>query len=470
MAATESKAPVAKSDPGPDSAQSTPKGSPGALYEPEIEASLLGGLLFRPELLVDIDDQLADTDFHDRRHQKIYQAISQLYKDGRDIDVLVVANQLKRKKQLTAVGGQDYLAGLIADILTTETVKEYAQIVVGAARRRNLIEVGRQITGLGQDQQKSVATIFEEAEQKLFQVSQQQVQSTAFKLDQLLSDKFDRLDKLKSLGGKTRGVATDIIELDRILSGFHNSDLFVLAARPAMGKTSFALNLAYNIARRQQPVLFFSLEMSQDQLLDRLLALASGIDAWKIRNANLTDKDFTELNQALSRLSETELFIDDAVGLNISQLRTKIRRQHHRQKLSLVVIDYLQLMSGLKPGLTESNRVYEIGEISRGLKIIARELDIPIMVLSQLNRLVESRDNKRPQLSDLRDSGAIEQDADVVAFLYRDDYYNPETTKKPGIVDVIIGKHRNGPTETVEVYFNRQRQRYLDVDRRQSGQ
>ena len=285
-------------------------------------------------------------------------------------------------------------------------------------------------------------------------------------ISELLDQKWDRLEKLKEAGGQIRGLATGLSDLDKKLSGLHPSDLFILAARPAMGKTSFALNIAYNIAKNKQPVLFFSLEMSQDQIMDRLLSLTSGIDAWRIRNADLSNQDFDRLNQALGSLSETDLLVDDAVGLTISQLKTKIRRQHHKQPVSLVVVDYLQLMSGSQTG-REGNRVYEISEISRGLKLIARELNIPVMVLSQLNRSVETREgrDKRPQLSDLRDSGAIEQDADVVACLYRDDYYNPETSKKPNVVEVLIRKHRNGATGAVDVYFDRDMQRYLTLEK-----
>ena len=434
-----------------------------------IESSLIGMLMLRPELLVEIADQLFPVDFQDPVNQKIYQAISSLYKDNRDIDVLTVAAELSRTKSLKLVGGKDHLIQLTAELPTVTTSKEYAALVAAQSRRRGLIEAGQKISSLAGDQSKDTNQIVEEAEKRLFAISNRHVENNIIDLPQLLMAKFDKLEQLKSSPDALKGVSTGLKEMDRVLAGFHKSDLFILAARPAMGKTSFALNIAANIAARKQSVMFFSLEMSNDQLVERLLAIQSGIDAWKIRNADLTNADFARLNSAMSTLSESSLFIDDSVGLNISQLRTKVRRQHHKQPLSLVVVDYLQLMSGSQApgsGAQESNRVYEIAEISRGLKLLARELDIPIMVLSQLNRAVENRDSQKPQLSDLRDSGAIEQDADVVAFLYRDDYYNPEKTKRPNIVDVLIKKHRNGPTANIEVYFNPDRQRYLDLDRR----
>ena len=438
-----------------------------APHDSAVEASLLGGVLMSADLLTEIDDQLLAEDFFDPRHIKIYQAIASLHVANQSIDILTVADQLKQDKALTAVGGRAYLQQLVGEVPTTTNIRDYAQIVVTKSRRRGLIQVGGEVSQMGYDDTQDVAQVLEAAEKKLFAISDRQTSHEAEGLEQLLPAKFKRLEQLAESQGELRGLATGFVDLDRKLGGLQPSDLFILAARPAMGKTSLALNIAYNIATESSKnVLFFSIEMGKDQLVDRLLSIGSGIDAWRIRNGQLNTNDFGLINQTMSDLSEAQLFIDDSVGLNISQLRTKVRRQHHRQPLDLVVVDYLQLMTSDRRYGNEANRVQEISEISRGLKLIARELNLPLMVLSQLNRAVETREGQRPQLADLRDSGAIEQDADVVAFLYRDDYYNPDTTKRPNIVDILIKKHRNGPTGRVEVVFRPERQRYFSIDRK----
>lgn len=438
--------------------------------DPAVEASLLGGILLSPDLLAEIDDQLAAEDFFDTRHVKIYQAIVDLNSANQAIDVLTVANQLKKQKELDLVGGNDYLQQMVGEIPTINNLKDYARIILGKSRRRGLIKVGGEVSQMGQDESQEVTEILEEAEKKLFAISDRQTVHRAENLEQLLEDKFKRLEQLAENKDSLRGLPTGFADLDKKLGGLQPSDLFILAARPAMGKTSLALNIAYNIATEsKKTVLFFSIEMSKEQLVDRLLSIGSGIDAWRIRNGQLEDRDFKELNQTMGELSEAKLFIDDSVGLNISQLRTKVRRLHHRLPIDLVVVDYLQLMTSDRRG-GDFNRVQEISEISRGLKLIAREINIPVMVLSQLSRAVEKRegrDKNKPQLSDLRDSGAIEQDADIVSFIYREDYYNPETDRQ-NLVDIMIRKHRNGPTGQVEVVFNPERQRYFSIDRKAS--
>ncbi len=432
-----------------------------------IEASLLGGVLLSPDLLAEVDDQLAAEDFFDPRHVRIYQAIVDLNSANQAIDVLTVADQLKKQKALDLIGGKDYLQQLVGEIPTISNIKGYAQIVSGKSRRRGLIQVGGEVSQMGHDETQEIGEILETAEKKLFAISDRQAPTRAQDLESLLIKKFKRLEQMAEDKDSLRGLPTGFIDLDKKLGGLQPSDLFILAARPAMGKTSLALNVAYNVATEsKKTVLFFSIEMSQEQLVDRLLSIGSGIDAWRIRNGQLDASDFANLNQTMGELSEAKLFIDDSVGLNISHLRTKIRRLHHRQPLDLVVVDYLQLMTADRRGTNEVNRVQEISEISRGLKLIAREINIPVMVLSQLNRAVENREGQKPQLADLRDSGAIEQDADVVAFLYRDDYYHPETTKRPNLVDILIKKHRNGPTGQVEVVFKPERQRYFSIDKK----
>jgi replicative DNA helicase len=308
--------------------------------------------------------------------------------------------------------------------------------------------------------------LIEEAETKLFEVSQQNVGQSVVSLEAILTESFDRLDELHKDKGKIRGVSTGYRDMDNMLAGFQPSDLFIIAARPSMGKTAFVLNLAHNVAvGNKQPVLFFSLEMSKEQLVDRLLSMESGVDAWALRTGNLTDTDFEKIGHAMGALSEAEIYIDDTPGITVSDLRTKARREAHLRKLSLIVVDYLQLMSGGSRYSSEANRVQEISEISRGLKGVARELNVPLIALSQLSRSVESRSPQIPQLADLRESGSIEQDSDVVAFLYREDYYNPESDRK-NVMDVFIKKHRNGPTGAFELYFDREKQKIRSLDTR----
>jgi replicative DNA helicase len=283
-------------------------------------------------------------------------------------------------------------------------------------------------------------------------------------MEDILADSFERLDGLHKDKGALRGIPTGYKDLDNLLAGFQRSDLLILAARPSMGKTALSLNLAQNVAVNSGlSVLMFSLEMSKEQLVDRLLAMESGVDAWALRTGKLTDNDFERLGEAMGTLSEAKIYIDDTPGITVSDLRTKARREAHTQKLGLIIVDYLQLMSGGSKFGSEGNRVQEISEISRGLKGIARELNVPLVALSQLSRSVESRQPKIPQLADLRESGSIEQDADVVAFLYREDYYEPDSERK-NIMDVLIKKHRNGPTGGVELYFDREKQRIRSLD------
>jgi replicative DNA helicase len=330
--------------------------------------------------------------------------------------------------------------------------------------RRRLISASQDLTTLGFDESKQLKELIEEAESRLFEVSQQHVKQNLVSLETILTESFDRLDDLHKDKGKIRGVPSGYKDLDNVLAGFQKSDLFILAARPAMGKTAFVLNLAHNIAlKAKEPVLMFSLEMSKEQLVDRLLSMESGVDAWALRTGNLTDSDFEKIGQAMGTLSEAKIYIDDTPGITVSDLRTKARRAAHQSGVGLIIVDYLQLMSGGSKFGGSDNRVQEISEISRGLKGIARELNVPLIALSQLSRSVESRHPQIPQLADLRESGSIEQDADVVAFIYREDYYNPETENK-NIMSILIKKHRNGPTADVDLYFEIEKQRIRSLD------
>jgi len=430
----------------------------------EAEASLLGALIIDSEAIVKIADRLSPSDFFDKRHERIYEAIVKLYDHHQAIDVLTLTDQLKGSGYLDSIGGPAYLTELTNFVPTATHVEQYADIVAQKALRRKLIAASRQITGLGYDESKQLTELIEEAETSLFNVSQQHIKQDVISLEAILAASFDRLDELHKDKSKIRGVPTGFKDLDNVLAGLQRSDLVVLAARPSMGKTALALNIAHNVAVKSgEPVLIFSLEMSKEQLVDRLLSMESGVDAWALRTGNLTDADFEKIGQAMGTLSEAPMYIDDTPSITVSDLRTKARREAHRRSLGLIVVDYLQLMSGGSRFSGEFNRVQEVSDISRALKGIARELNVPILALSQLNRSVENRSPQIPQLADLRDSGSIEQDADVVMFIYREEFYNPETDRKR-LTDVLIKKHRNGPIGGVELYSEFEKQRFRSVD------
>lgn len=430
----------------------------------DAEASLLGSILIDTDALVRIADKVDAQDFYDERHKFIYEAILQLYEKHSPIDVLTLSDQMKANTTLEQIGGSSYLAELTNFVPTSSHVEQYGEIVAQKALRRRLIKAAQDIATLGFNETHGLQELIEEAETRLFDVSQQHIKQDVTSLETILSESFDRLDELHKDKGKIRGVPTGFKDLDNILAGLQRSDLFVLAARPSMGKTALALNLAHNVAiQSKQAVLMFSLEMSKEQLVDRMLAMESGVDAWALRTGNLTDVDFEKIGQAMGTLSEAQIYIDDSPSITVSELRTKARREAHSRDLGLIVVDYLQLMSGGSRYGGEGNRVQEISEISRGLKSVARELNVPLIALSQLSRSVESRSPQIPQLADLRESGSIEQDADVVAFIYREDYYNPETDRR-NITDIFIKKHRNGPTGAVELYFDKEKQRFRTLD------
>lgn len=435
----------------------------------EAEASLLGALLIDSDAIVKIADSISERDFFEVKHQKIYEAVRQLYENHDAIDILTLADRLKNNGYLAMVGGPGYLTELTNFVPTAAHVEQYADIVAQKALRRRLIAASQEIIGLVYDESKQLRELIEEAESRLFEVSQQHVTQSVISLEAILAESFDRLDDLHKDKNKIRGIPSGYKDLDNLLAGFQRSDLVVLAARPSMGKTALALNFAHNVAvSSNERVLIFSLEMSKEQLVDRLLSMESGVDAWALRTGNLTDADFEKIGQAMGTLSEAPIFIDDSPGITVSDLRTKARREAHRQPLGLIIVDYLQLMSGGSRFSTDGNRVQEISEISRGLKGVARELNVPVLALSQLSRSVESRSPQIPQLADLRESGSIEQDADVVAFIYREEYYNPDTDRKK-LTDIFVKKHRNGPTGAIELYFDNEKQRFRSVDNRHNN-
>ena len=432
----------------------------------EAEASLLGAILIDADAIVRVADALTAQDFYEEKHRRIYEAIIKLYEKHRPIDALTLSNQLKDDGFIEVVGGATYITEIANYVPTAAHAEHYADIIKQKSMRRRLIKAAQDTVDLGYDESKTIQEVIETAESDLFNVSQQHVKQDIQSIENILADSFERLDELHRNKGKIRGVPTGFKDMDNILAGWQRSDLVILASRPAMGKTAVALNFAHSVAvKAEQPVLLFSLEMSKEQLVDRLLAMESGVDAWNIRTGNLSDADFEKIGDAMGTLSEAPIYIDDTPGITVSEMRTKARREQHKRQLGLIIVDYLQLMSGRSKYGGEGNRVQEISEISRGLKLIARELNVPVIALSQLSRSVESRSPQIPQLADLRESGSIEQDADIVMFLYREDYYNNETQRK-NITDIIISKHRNGPTGKVELYFDRAKQHFKSLDRR----
>jgi len=445
------------------------EGNKSNLSNVEAEASLLGAILIDTDGIVKIADSINAEDFSDKKHEYIYEAIAYLYNNHSAIDVLTLAEQLKSNGKLDLIGGPSYLAELTNFVPTATHIEQYAEIVAQKAMRRKLITISSEIGELVQDESKQLRDLIEEAETRLFNVSNQHVKQNIVSIESILADSFERLDELHRDKSKIRGVPTGFKDLDGILAGFQKSDLIIIAARPSMGKTALSLNFAHNIASKANfPVIYFSLEMSKEQLVDRLLSMESGVDAWALRTGNLSDTDFEKIGQAMGSLSEAPIYIDDTPGITVSELRTKARREAHKHPLGIIIVDYLQLMSGGSKFAGESNRVQEVSEISRGLKGIARELNVPVIALSQLSRSVENRSPQIPQLADLRESGSIEQDADVVAFIYREEFYKPETERKK-ITDIFIKKHRNGPIGGVELYFDNEKQRFRSIDTRHSS-
>lgn len=429
----------------------------------DAEMSLLGAVLIDEEVLADITEHVKPKDFYDKRHATIFDAMMRLYEKNKPVDLLTLTDELKRKKEIDDIGGSAYLTELTNYVPTAAHAESYAEIVAQKAVRRRLIKASGEISELGYDEETTTQELLQQAEAELFAVSDQSLKQDLTSLESILTDSFDRLEELHRNKGQLRGVRTGYRDLDNMTAGLQRSDLIILAARPAMGKTTLVTNLMYNVATiAKQSVLFFSLEMSKEQLVDRMLADASGVDSWNIRTGNLSDEDFSKLSEAMGEMAEAPIFIDDTPGLSVLEMRTKARRAAHDQPLGLIIIDYLQLMQG--SGRNDGNRVQEVSEISRGLKLIARELNVPVIALSQLSRTVENRSPQIPQLADLRESGSIEQDADIVMFIYREAYYNPETERE-NITDLIIAKHRNGPVGKVELYFHPERLRFMSLDR-----
>ncbi len=431
----------------------------------EAEQSVLGSLMLEKDAVIKVADLLKAGDFYKDAHNTIYEAMLSLYEEREPLDVLSISNKLDEQKQLEKVGGSSYLASLVGTVPSASHIVHYAKVVQKKALLRRLIFAATDIIEAGFREGDDVEKILDEAEQKLFAVSQKYIKQDFIPIRNILESAFNRIDELHRDGNKFRGIPTGFIDLDNILAGLQKSDLLILAARPSVGKTSFALDIARHVAVRENAaVAMFSLEMGADQLVDRMLAAEANVDLWRLRTGRLKSEgennDFQRIGEAMGILSEAKLFIDDTASANIMEMRTMARRLQAEHNLGLIVIDYLQLMEG-RGG---DNRVQEISEISRGLKNLARELNIPILALSQLSRAVEARSPQIPKLSDLRESGSIEQDADVVLFLYREDREKPDTPNK-GIVKIIIAKHRNGPVGEVNAFFQENSASFRSLER-----
>ncbi len=434
----------------------------------EAEASVLGGLMLDRNAIIKIADVLSPEDFYDRRHQLVFETMLELYEERSSIDVLTVSNKLEEKGALLEVGGMSYLTSLVNNTPTASHVVHYAQIVQRKGTLRKLIQASSDIISASYGEVEDVDSLLDTAEQKLFGVSQKYLKQNFIPLSLVLHETFDRIDELHKVKGKLRGISTSFADLDNLLGGLQKSDLIILASRPSMGKTSLALDIVRHVGVREKiPVGVFSLEMSKDQLVDRLLAAEADVDLWKMRTGRLSDEgednDFERIGHAMGRLADAPIFIDDSASSNIMEIRTKARRLQAEHELGLVIVDYLQLMEGR----SQENRVQEVSEISRALKSLSRELNVPVLALSQLSRAVESRNPPVPQLSDLRESGSIEQDADVVMFIYREEQYKGKNAKRPHIAEILIKKHRNGPTGSVELYFDASKTSFRNLAKEQ---
>jgi len=434
----------------------------------EAEQSLLGSLLIDKDAIIRIADIVGPEDFYHDKHKMIFEAILDLFRKREPIDLLTLSNRLIEKDQLEQIGGRSYLVSLSNAVPTSSHVVNYAEIVQKKATLRNLISAASEITKIGYDQEEEVVDLLDRAEQKLFSVSQGHQKQMFVPINTILNETFERIDELHKEKGKLRGVPTGYNDLDNLLAGLQKSDLIILAARPSVGKTTLALDIARNVATKHKvPVGIFSLEMSKEQVVDRLLCAEANVDLWKMRTGRLSDReeddDFPRIGHALGILSEAPIFIDDSAIANIMDIRTKARRLQMEHGLGLLIIDYLQLMEAK---YRTDNRVQEISEISRGLKQIAKELNIPVLALSQLNRSVESRQPPIPKLADLRESGSIEQDADIVMFIYREAVYKRDLEfDRRHLAEIYIAKHRNGPTGLIKLYFDEQKVTFRNLEK-----
>lgn len=432
----------------------------------EAEKCLIGSLMLDKEAIVKVVDFLKPEDFYKDSHRKIYQTMIELFEKSEPIDFLSLSSRLKEKEELNDIGGSGYLTDCVNSVPTASHVSHYAKIVQKKRILRDLISASYDIGGFGYDEKEDVDILLDNAEKRIFSVAQKGLTQKFSQVKDNLEEAFQRIDNLSKHKGAPRGVPTGFVDLDNILSGFQKSDLVILASRPSLGKTSLALDFARNVGVREKiPVGIFSLEMSIDQVVDRLIASQANIDLWKIRTGHLSDSgddnDFARIREAMSVLNEAPIFIDDSALTNVLQMRAMARRLQAEKGLGLIIIDYLQLVDPRNPA---DPIVRQITEVSRSLKGLARELNVPILAISQLSRAVEQRTPQIPRLADLRESGSLEQDADVVMFIYREDRYNPETERR-NVADIYIAKHRNGPIGKVELFFDESRVSFRNLEK-----
>jgi len=428
----------------------------------EAEQSVIGAIFLDPQALITASEILLADDFYHNAHKKIFETMLRLSDQGKAIDVVTVTEELSAKKEIEDVGGLSYLLELANAVPTAANVAHYAKIVEEKALLRRLIRVATKIVEDGYTREDEVEALLGEAEKKMMEVANRKNAGDFKHVKDVLVETFDNIEQLQSRKGDVTGIPTGFRDLDNITAGFQRNDLIIVAARPSVGKTAFALNVAQSVAvQARENVAIFSLEMGAEQLVMRMLCAEGNIDAQVLRTGALTTEDWGKLTMAMGSLSNSGIFIDDTPGVRINEIRAKCRRLAQEHGLGMILIDYLQLIQGSgKPG---ENRQQEVSEISRSLKGLARELKVPVIALSQLSRGVEQRQDKRPMMSDLRESGSIEQDADIVAFLYRDDYYDKESESK-NMIEIIIAKQRNGPTGTVTLAFKKEFNKFINVD------
>lgn len=430
----------------------------------EAEQAVLGAIFLEPESLIVASEKLIPEDFYRVSHQKIFSAMLKLHNEGKAVDVLTVSEELRASKQLENAGGISYLTELAGSVPTAANIEYYATIVEEKSLLRRLIRTATNIAQEGYNREDEVESLLVEAEKQILEVANRKNAGSFQSIKDVLVRTYDHIEMLNTRKGEITGVPTGFIELDRMTAGFQKNDLIIVAARPSVGKTAFALNIAQNVATKtDETVAIFSLEMGAEQLVMRMLCAEGNIDSQNLRTGSLTDEDWKKLTMAMGSLSNANIFIDDTPGIKITDIRSKCRRLKQEHGLGLVIIDYLQLIQG--NGRSSENRQQEVSEISRSLKALAREMEVPVIALSQLSRGVEQRQDKRPMMSDIRESGSIEQDADIVAFLYREDYYDKETENK-NIIEIIIAKQRNGPTGTIQLAFAKEYNKFVNLERR----
>ncbi|KUK77422.1 MAG: replicative DNA helicase [candidate division WS6 bacterium 34_10] len=414
----------------------------------DAERSLLGSMLLDKDAIINVSGWLRPHHFYDERHALIYDNILYLFENGLPIDVVTISDRLKKKKVLKKIGGRAYLADLASSVPTAAHAEEYGNIVKEGATRRGLISCATKMVEMSYDEQQPLHEVVDKSEKLLYDIAQEGIKANFVHIKELLKDAYERAANAQD-ADELRGISTGFKDLDSLLGGYQKSDLIILAARPSVGKTALALDMMRHAAiHEKKNVAFFSLEMSKVQIMDRLLGMQSGVPFWKIRTNQVTDEEVLKLSNTMGVMADANIYIDDQAGQHINQVRTKARRLSMERGLDIIFLDYLQLMHGN----SRESRTLEVSEISQGLKNLAKELEIPVVALSQLSRAIEQRQNRRPQLSDLRESGSIEQDADVVMFIDREETWNPDTERK-GVGELFVSKHRNGPTGIVELAF-----------------